>query len=302
VLELSRIESDRDWDDWVSVRTAVLPRRPLTADELRFFARIEPDHLHLLARLDGRPAGGGFAGPLLDIETSDHGELWVAVTPERRQQGIGTAVLERLQAHLRGLGKSGGHVTTDSEEGLAYALRRGYREVGREQTVSLDLERWQPSGRPPPEGIEITDLEQRPDLLRAVWEIDTETARDIPAEEHGEGVTWEWYRTLVDKPGVDLALVVVALAGDEAVGCAWLTPRHARPDLAMHWMAGVRRPWRGRGIAGALKEAQLLRARERGVRIATTNNELRNEPIRRLNARLGYQPEPDRITLRGPLT
>ena len=54
-------------------------------------------------------------------------------------------------------------------------------------------------------------------------------------------------------------------------------------------MIGVKRAWRGRGIAGALKRAQIAWAKEPGYERIATANELRNEPIRRLNARLGYR-------------
>ena len=69
----------------------------------------------------------------------------------------------------------------------------------------------------------------------------------------------------------------------------------------MHDMTGVRRAWRGRGIAGALKRAEIRWAKENGFTRLETMNEERNEPIRRLNERHGYRLEPGKITLRGPV-
>jgi hypothetical protein len=54
-------------------------------------------------------------------------------------------------------------------------------------------------------------------------------------------------------------------------------------------------------VAGALKRAQIAWAKERGYEELQAQNELRNEPIRRLNERLGYRPVPGRIFLVGPL-
>jgi len=62
----------------------------------------------------------------------------------------------------------------------------------------------------------------------------------------------------------------------------------------------VKRAWRGRGIAGALKRRQIAWAKENGFRRVVTNNEERNEPIRRLNERLGYEPALGRSLMRGP--
>ena len=56
----------------------------------------------------------------------------------------------------------------------------------------------------------------------------------------------------------------------------------------MHDMTGVRRAWRGRGIARALKAAEIAWAKESGYERLETQNEERNEPIRRLNERYGY--------------
>ena len=42
-------------------------------------------------------------------------------------------------------------------------------------------------------------------------------------------------------------------------------------------------------------------AKEHGYERLSTNNEERNEPIRRLNERYGYRPAPGRIFVRGPL-
>jgi GNAT superfamily N-acetyltransferase len=63
----------------------------------------------------------------------------------------------------------------------------------------------------------------------------------------------------------------------------------------------VKRSWRRRGLAGALKRTQIAWAKERGYERVATQNEMRNEPIRRLNERLGYRPSPGRIIMRGPL-
>jgi mycothiol synthase len=66
-------------------------------------------------------------------------------------------------------------------------------------------------------------------------------------------------------------------------------------------MTGVRRDWRRRGVAGALKRAQIAWAKRKGFARLQTENELRNEPIRRLNRRLGYREAPGEVVLRGPL-
>ena len=75
----------------------------------------------------------------------------------------------------------------------------------------------------------------------------------------------------------------------------------AQPHTAHHDLTAVKRAWRGRGIAGALKSAQLAWAQDNGYVKAVTYNDERNEPIRRLNERFGYQPAGGSLLLRGPI-
>ena len=74
-----------------------------------------------------------------------------------------------------------------------------------------------------------------------------------------------------------------------------------RPTVAMHDMTGVRRGWRGRGVARALKAAEIAWAHANGFERLETQNEERNEPIKRLNEEYGYVVEPGSITVRGPI-
>jgi GNAT superfamily N-acetyltransferase len=85
------------------------------------------------------------------------------------------------------------------------------------------------------------------------------------------------------------------------VGYAKFSLGDARPNVAFHDMTGVKRSWRGRGVAGALKRAEIAWAKNNGYARLETFNEERNEPIRRLNERHGYRPTPGQIIVRGPI-
>jgi len=72
-------------------------------------------------------------------------------------------------------------------------------------------------------------------------------------------------------------------------------------DDAENVMTAVKRNWRRRGVASALKASQLAAAKAAGFRGIVTLNETRNEPMRRLNERLGYTAQPAQLRMRGPL-
>jgi GNAT superfamily N-acetyltransferase len=66
-------------------------------------------------------------------------------------------------------------------------------------------------------------------------------------------------------------------------------------------MTAVARSHRGRGIAMALKQTVIDWARANGLTALETGNDVDNAPMRAVNARLGYEPMPDEIFVRGPL-
>ncbi len=68
-----------------------------------------------------------------------------------------------------------------------------------------------------------------------------------------------------------------------------------------HGFTAVARAARGRGVAGAIKRAQIAWAKEHGVETLQTANETRLDSMLALNRRLGYRPLYDEIVLRGPL-
>jgi GNAT superfamily N-acetyltransferase len=302
-LEVVEADTDAAFSDVVAIRNRAMPEDPWTVEEVRFMSELEPGAVHLLALEDFVPVGSAFCGPMpMQLDSGD-GEAGIRVPPERRGQGVGSALFEACAARLRDLGKTAVRINVreDNDEARRFLGGLGFTEIGRNQFVALDLSTL-PDGAPAaPDGFTIVSLAERPDFAHGAWQVDHETTGDIPGPDGKNQMGWEVFQKLLTKPGLDHRLVLVAVVGDEVVGLALLSRNAADPSLASHWMTGVRRPWRRRGIAAALKEHQLATARALGVRKVRTLNELRNEPIRRLNERLGYEREPDVIVLRGPV-
>jgi RimJ/RimL family protein N-acetyltransferase len=66
-------------------------------------------------------------------------------------------------------------------------------------------------------------------------------------------------------------------------------------------MTGVTRSARGRGVALALKQAQIAAAKDAGWKSLRTQNDLGNAPMRRVNEKLGYERRFEWAHLGGPL-
>jgi GNAT superfamily N-acetyltransferase len=287
----------------VAVHNAVRSDDPTSVDELVDWKRQAEDMVWLVAAADGEDAGAGvgLVGWHSEPQTA-RGEGWVL--PHLRGRGVGSAIfaeLERWGAE-RGCTAMQTQVEEDDEASLAWAARRGFDEVGRESQLVLDLDGVEAPAVSPPPGIEIVTWAERPGIERDLYAVYVEAEPDIPGEDANELAPFDrWLANdmqgLSDRPEA----VFVAVAGDEVVGYAKLALAQEGTRV-FHDLTGVKRAWRGRGIAGALKRAQIAWAKEQGFERLVTGNEARNEPIRRLNVRHGYRVEPGRIFLRKATT
>lgn len=191
-------------------------------------------------------------------------------------------------------------VSGDDPQSLSFAQRRGFTEVRRHVGLVLSLVGVAPLQVQPPPGIDIVTWAQRPDLAHGMYEVDLETRRDIPGFEDAVAEPFEdWMAHEMQRPTDSPEATFIALADQEVAGFAKLSL--TAPTAAGHAMTAVRRAWRGRGIARALKAAEINWAIANGYTELHTSNEERNAPIRRLNARLGYRPGIGRIHLVGPV-
>jgi RimJ/RimL family protein N-acetyltransferase len=94
---------------------------------------------------------------------------------------------------------------------------------------------------------------------------------------------------------------LLALDGARVVGFVSLHRRAADPHLAEHGLTSVAESHRGRGIATALKRAQIAWASQHGYRELQTSTQDANAPMRAINDKLGYEPRPAWIRFEGPL-
>jgi len=296
-LAIVAAETDADLEAMIAVRTAADPDRPPPRIEnLRHNLSAQAGLVYLVARFDGTPVGCGFVYP----DFAEHAEAHVVVVPDARRRGIGSALLARVGAVARAASKHEleGELRESDEQSRAWVERRGYRVVGGEKAVALDLAHIDLPAPSLPPGVCIVSRAGRPDLVDALYPIGADAAEDIPG--HPARPTYEQWRAIdIDRPTRDPEFFFIALAGDEPVGYATIDNFGAD---AYHGLTAVKRTWRRRGVATALKQAQIAAAKKAGFRRLVTASEERNTPMRNLNAKLGYRPEPSLSTLvlRGP--
>jgi GNAT superfamily N-acetyltransferase len=293
-LDLRVCRDDAEKALSLAIYNAVWPQHSVSLASVHEWEAHASASVDLVARIDGEAVGSGAAAVMRDVPHLVL--LLITVLATHRRRGIGSALYRELSqwALAVGVDEAEARVSDSDDESLDFAKRRGFRVHAVERGLALELAAVDPPPVAPPAGIAIVPYDER--FARGVWEVGVEADPDVPGYEDSvpepfeEWVSaWRPERTFV------------ALAGDEVVGYGRLGLHDTRPETATHRMTGVKRAWRGRGIAGALKRAQIAWAKEEGLERLETTNEERNEPIRRLNLALGYRKAPGRILLRGPL-
>jgi mycothiol synthase len=211
------------------------------------------------------PDGTIVAHALVSPDGEGKLKSWGVVHPEHRGLGVGSALLDRMEARaserLRGLPGAVLHtaVTDKDTAGMALVRSHGFAHVRTFRHLRIDLDGSPRDPGEPPSGIEIGGIEPDRDLRR-VHAIFVEAFsgewgyRVVPFE--------EWFGNEVEVPSFDPGLWLLATEGDEAVGAitgvVW-------GDRGWVGELGVLAPWRGRGIASALLRRAFATFASRGL-------------------------------------
>ena len=277
-LEITRCDTDADYEDWRRVRIAVIPyERTQSLAELR--EGDTPDRLLLLARDGDTVLGHGLAQR---AESAGSGGVIPRVLPEHRRRGVGTALLRRLADHVASLDLPMLRASVDDEPSRLFAERFGFVEVNREVEQTFRIT-GPVTHSPAPDGVVVVTEQERPGLWAAAYEgfgqealagFSVDTPLDVSLE--------RWTRDWLGDP------MFLALHDGEVVGCAGLGLDADDPTRAENSLTAVRGDWRGRGLAVHLKQRTIAWAAEHGVTEIYTWTQDGNAAMRSLNTRLGY--------------
>jgi GNAT superfamily N-acetyltransferase len=298
--EIRPVADDTAFALSVEVANAVAPDHAMTIDERRQIFDALPRNCAFLAYEDGVAVGtaSGMFRP-----GSPHPTLRNLVLADARRRGAGRALYRAVSGWAAGEGATLLEVRADERDpaGIEFAQHRGFEELSREIQAILDLDAAEPPRATPPAGVEIVAWSERPAATPGLYEVYCEASPDIPGDEGDLESYEDWLALHMQGPGDRADATFVAVAAEGVVGYAKLSLTAAQPHVAYHDLTGVKRAWRGRGIARSLKATQIAWAKRAGYAQLVTGNEERNAPIRRLNERFGYRPGPALILFRGPL-
>ncbi len=306
---------ESDYEAVVAVANAVFPDRPSTVEEWRY----EDEHFdrtryawerHVaVERRTGEVVG--YAG-LHHVPWNYHPEKFAAnirVHPQHRRQGVGRLLWEQLLASLQRRNALAVRTTIKESmsEGFLFAAGLGFLEQmrmweSRLDVQACDLTQFRPSvQRAEASGARITmlaeELAHDPTALPRIFALNTDIGADTPQPDRFTPPDFQTFvGHFVESPRAILEAFFLAVVKDDYAGFSNLQ-KPSQGDWLNQGTTGVRRGYRGRGIATALKVKTVEYAKAHGVREIRTWNEIRNTGILAINDRFGFVRQPPWITL-----
>jgi GNAT superfamily N-acetyltransferase len=302
-----------DFPAVVGIWNALYPGNPTTVDHERFDWETFDEKRFIRRRYVATDSSGAVVGDasLSHMLSAFHPQrfgMWVGVHPRSQQKGVGTALYEHLVDALRGFDAIA--VRTWTRETMSstaeWLARRGFTELMRGWESHLKLDSFEPDQFRErwtlPVGIAAVTLAEElgrdPSAIRTLYELDVDISPDEPRIDPFTPPPFELYREWVMKnPGYTPEAIFIAKDGDEYAGLSELYRNDALPEVMNTGFTGVRRSYRGRGIAFALKLRALNWAKGHGYREVRTWNNTLNAPMLGINVKLGFRKQPAWLTL-----
>lgn len=297
-----------DYPALVALHNRVLPEYPDTPGQWRFHDERRDSKIRW-GRFVAEMPGAGIVGMSvyeqpMDMYHPRKFEVGVNVHPEQRNRGVGSALydltLQTLAPFDPLLVRT--RVREDMTPGLAFVRNRGFVEEMRDWESRLAVTAFdfapftEASERVGAQGITIktlAELAADPDRDHKAYALDMAITADMPSPDPFTAPPFEhWAKNILENPDfLPEAWFIARNDAGEYVGLSVLWRSQASDDLYTG-ATGVRRAYRRRGIALALKLRAIAYAKSIGCPTIKTWNEVNNRGMLSINEALGFAKQP----------
>ena len=302
--------SEADYAARIAISHACFPDYVETIEELRFSdANRDPKikWARFLVERDGKVIAAGGYGQSNDMYHPQKFGINVSVLPEYEGQGVGQALyahlLTALAPHNPILLRS--NAREDKPRALRFLADRGFTEAMREWESRLAAQTFDPAPfteaaqKATEAGITLQSVAQLsatlPDWKQRLKELDWTITLDIPATDVLTDPGFEHFeKTTLGHPDFlpEAWFIAIDSDGDQWVGESALWKSAGEPDVLYVGATGVRREYRRKGIATALKLAAVQWAKDAGIREIRTWNAQQNRAMLSINEAMGFEKIP----------
>jgi len=268
---------DDDYGGLVALRNIIEPDHPKSVDQMRHSDKTHKDKIRQkrwVWEKNGDIAVSALYTQFFEAYHPQKFALFIHVHPDLQGQGYGSASYDHLMQEIKPFDPI--KITTEVREnhprGIRFMEERGFTNTMNEQESRLDLNAYDPSqyqnevDRVLDQGFRIVTLtELRREDERAdyrTWALEREVAPDMPWTDPISIPKFDHYQAYILKhPCFNSDSWFLVLKGNHIAGLnnLWKTPNK---KVVTTGFTGVRRKYRRKGLATALKHTCLTWAKE----------------------------------------
>lgn len=296
-----------DVEAFIQIKNSIFPDKLETAARWMHLFASRPNHCLIgwnAVEENGRMIAVGGYSQQANIYHPQKFTVELFVHPAYQQQGYGrrlySETLATLQAHQPQTLYA--NIRETAQPALDWAVRLGFREVMRTwestvdpRTIPLANYAWT-TAKMVEHGVTIVPFDSLPiseDRDRAMFDLYTAINRDIPYfAPRGQDDYQTWRQRRLNTPTYIEGASWVAMHEGRMVGYSAFSQSMAVPTELYQGLTGVRRDWRRKGIATALKVRGIEWAIAHNYTKIRTFNASNNEPMLAINIEMGFRRQP----------
>ncbi len=301
-----RLATTQDYHQIAKIRNLLIPDFHETSEKM-----IESDKLRekkikfcrWVAEVDSKIVGEIYYNQPLVIYHPNQFVIDAVVLPEHQNKGIGSALYKAVTEALTQFDPIHYHVYARENlpQGIKFLTKHDFKETARERIAHLDVQSFNFTNYSDLEKKlmsnsitfkKLHELKNDPDYEQRLYELEWELVSDIPdlKETLVKQTFDEWHKNSLNHPEIIQDAYHVAIKDGEYIGYSYLWGG-SKKDLIHNGMTGVKKEFRGYGIATMLKILGVNYSKDNGYKILWTCNSLTNIPVLAINEKLGYEKQ-----------